>query len=65
MDKKYCDDFLEGQRDCILGNPSRWDASEAYLDGYCAQYEYDQIQSELTENMENGFIFRPKQAAYH
>lgn len=46
MDTK---EFLQGQRDCKEGLPQRRD-NDSYLRGYAAQYESEQIQSELTKN---------------
>ena len=42
-------EFLQGQIDCKEGRPQRRD-NDAYLRGYAAQYELEQIQSELTKN---------------
>lgn len=46
----YADDFLQGQRDCIKGIPHESGKSEAYNDGYSAQYTYDQVMTEATRN---------------
>ena len=44
------DEFLRGQRDCKDGVPHKPNQSESYDRGYAAQYESEQIQSELTKN---------------
>ena len=41
------DDFLQGQKDCRDGLPQRRD-NDAYLKGYAAQYEQEQIATEMS-----------------
>ena len=43
-------DFLRGQRDCKEGKPHKPVQSEAYDRGYGAQYEKEQVQTEMTKN---------------
>lgn len=45
------DDFLRGQRDCRDGIPSLPMQSEAYNRGYAAQYEKEQIATEMSKNV--------------
>lgn len=40
-------DFLQGQRDCKNGVPHKPMQSEAYDRGYAAQYEAEQVQTEM------------------
>ena len=42
------DDFLRGQRDCKNGMPHKSGQSESYDRGYGAQYEAEQIQTEMS-----------------
>lgn len=42
------DDFLRGQRDCKGGMPHKAGQSESYDRGYGAEYEKEQVQTELT-----------------
>ncbi len=44
------DDFLQGQRDCKNGVPHKPMQGEAYDRGYGAQYESEQIATEMTKN---------------
>ena len=46
-DQKFCDDFLEGARDCREGNPAREDKSQDYYRGYGAEYELEQMLGHL------------------
>lgn len=43
------DEFLQGQRDCKEGVPQRRD-NDDYLRGYAAQYELEQVATEMTKN---------------
>lgn len=47
---EFCDDFLRGQYDCSKGVPHKADKSDAYNRGYAAEYELEQVTSELTKN---------------
>ena len=46
--EKFCDDFLQGQRDCQEGIPHKSGKSDSYNRGYSAEYEREQIMSELS-----------------
>ena len=37
------DDFLDGQRACIAGEPCKQGSSKAFIRGYDAQYEIEQV----------------------
>jgi len=43
----YADDFLQGARDCKDGKPHEAGKSEAYDDGYGAQYSSEQMLTEM------------------
>ncbi len=45
------DDFLQGQRDCRNGIPHSANNSEAYDRGYGAQYEKEQLETEMSKNV--------------
>jgi len=45
---KWCDDFLKGQEDCIDGVEHKAGKSEAYDRGYAAEYELEQVLTEMT-----------------
>jgi hypothetical protein len=42
------DDFLRGQRDCMEGKPHQLGESESYDRGYGAEYESEQIKTEMS-----------------
>lgn len=42
------DDYLRGQRDCKDGIPQRAGQSPSYNRGYAAQYEWEQVMTELS-----------------
>ena len=42
-------EFFMGQMDCKEGNPEKQGMGECYLRGYAAQYQLEQIKSQLTE----------------
>ena len=42
------DDFLRGQRDCRDGVPHKPNQSRDYARGYGAQYEMEQVTTELS-----------------
>ena len=43
----FSNDFLDGQQDCANGEPHQAGRSDAYDRGYAAQYEAEQIQTEM------------------
>ena len=45
------DEFLRGQRDCKEGIAHKSDQSEAYDRGYGAQYELEQLETEMSKNV--------------
>lgn len=42
------DDFLRGQRDCKNGEPHKSGQSESYDRGYGAEYEKEQVLTEMS-----------------
>ena len=46
------DDFLRGQKDCRNGVPHKPMQSEAYDRGYGAQYEKEQLDTEMSKNVD-------------
>ncbi len=40
-------DFIDGQRDCIDGNTCDMSRSQRYIDGFSAQYEWEQVKGSL------------------
>jgi len=40
-------DYLDGQKDCENGTPHKAGRSESYDRGYAAQYELEQIATEV------------------
>jgi len=46
--KSFEDEFLRGQRDCMNGLPHKSDQGEDYDRGYAAQYEHEQVQTEIS-----------------
>jgi len=45
--------FMQGQKDCMAGKVHESGRSEAYNQGYSAQYELEQVQTYLSERAEN------------
>jgi hypothetical protein len=46
---QFCDDFLDGQRDCQQGTPADMNRSEAYLRGYSTEYERGEMITNFRE----------------
>ena len=45
-------DYLNGQRDCREGKPCANNGTEDYYAGWSAQYEWEQIKTELNIKQE-------------
>ena len=43
-------DHLDGQRDCKEGREAQKGREDAYYDGYGAQYELEQVMTEMSRN---------------
>lgn len=43
------DEFMRGQRDCAEGIPHQAGRSESYDRGYASQYEWNELQGEISE----------------
>ncbi len=43
-------DHLDGQRDCKEGRDAQEGRDDAYYDGYGAQYDLEQVMTEITKN---------------
>jgi hypothetical protein len=46
--KQFCDDFLQGQKDCQAGIPHKPNMGSYYDRGYMVEYEREQVISELS-----------------
>ena len=46
--QQFIDDFLQGQKDCQAGIKHRAHMGSAYDRGYMAEYEREQVLSELS-----------------
>ena len=49
MSVQFIEDFMRGQRDCQLDVPHKPGQPEAYDRGYAAEYESEQIMSEVSQ----------------
>ena len=49
--QQWEDEFLRGQGDCRHGRPHLTGQSEGYTRGYSAEYENQQVQDWVTQNV--------------
>ena len=52
--QQFCNDFLAGQVACQKGHQCPKDATDAFKRGYGAEYEKEQVMSELARRYEDG-----------
>ena len=52
--KQFMDDFFEGQKACQRGEDCTPSRSDAFKRGYMAQYEREQVMTELARGSRHG-----------
>lgn len=52
MQVKIAEDFLQGEQDCMDGIAHKLGMSEDYNRGYAARYQFEQIKSNQTQEID-------------